>query len=235
MANNKTKTGIKGFDELIDGGFPKGSAILLTGTPGTGKTIFALEYLYNGASKFNENGLYVTFEEKKSNLKAQAKQFGWNLDRMEKKGGIKILEIPTSSISKNTVKEVMERVKKMKAKRLIIDSLATLSINIPTTYANVNEMNEYTIKRFVYSFIDELKELKDTTTLLISQTFDEKQLSRDTVSEFICDGIVYIIYESMGGEFSRSLMVRKMRQVKNDDDIHPLEIGKKGIIVHSLT
>ncbi len=234
MGDNKIKTGIKGFDELIKGGFPKGSTILLSGTPGTGKTIFALEYLYNGATKFNENGLYVTFEEKKDNLKAQAKQFGWNLDQLEKSGKLRVLHIPTSSISKNTVKDVIERANQFKAKRLVIDSLSTLSINTPTTYTNVNEMNEYTIKRFIYTFIDELKQLKSITSLLISQVTDEKRLSRDTISEFICDGIVYIIYESMGGEFSRSLIVRKMRQVKNDEDVHPLEISKKGLVVHSI-
>lgn len=65
----RVATGIKGFDNLIEGGFPKGSAILLSGTPATGKTIFALEYLVNGARKFNERGLYVTFEEKRDKSK----------------------------------------------------------------------------------------------------------------------------------------------------------------------
>ena len=56
----------------------------------------------------------------------------------------------------------------------------------------------------------------------------------DGVSEFICDGVVLIKYESLGGDFSRTLRVRKMREVNNDEDIHPLEIGEKGIIIHSL-
>ena len=90
------------------------------------------------------------------------------------------------------------------------------------------------IKRFVYAFTDELRQLKNTTSLLISQVTNEKQLSRDTISEFICDGVINVIYESMGGEFSRSLMIRKMRQVKHDEDIHPLEISKKGLVVHRI-
>jgi len=229
-----TKTGIKGFDNLIGGGFPFGSTILLSGTPATGKTIFALEYLVNGIEKFNEPGMYVTFEEKTKNLRAQAVQFGWNLGELEEEGKLKILEIHASEITKNTVKEIIEIAKEKKIKRLVIDSLSTLSINIPTTYANVNEMNEYTIKRFIYAFVDELKQLKNVTALLISQTIKDSDLSRDNISEFICDGIVHIAFESMGGEFSRSLVVRKMRQRKNDEDIHPLEIGKKGMTVHTL-
>ena len=55
--------GISGFDELTGGGFPENFVILLAGTPGTGKSIFSLEYIYNGATKFNENGAYITLEQ----------------------------------------------------------------------------------------------------------------------------------------------------------------------------
>ena len=58
----RVATGIPGFDELIEGGFPKNFVILLAGTPGTGKSIFSLEYIYNGASSLNENGVYITLD-----------------------------------------------------------------------------------------------------------------------------------------------------------------------------
>jgi circadian clock protein KaiC len=230
----RVATGIKGFDNLIEGGFPKGSAILLSGTPATGKTIFALQYLVNGAKDFNENSLYITFEEKRDNLKMQAKQFGWNLEELEKKNKLIIKQISPNEISKNTIKEIIELAKECDIKRIAIDSLSTLSINTPSTYMNVNEMNEYTIKRFIYSFIDELKQSDGITSILISQSLNDEDLSRDDVSEFICDGIIHLTFESMGGQFSRSLLVRKMRRTKNDEDIHPLEIGKSGIAVHNI-
>ena len=63
MTIKRIETGIIGFDGLIKGGFPIASTVLLTGSPGTGKTIFGLQYLYNGALKFREKGLYVTFEQ----------------------------------------------------------------------------------------------------------------------------------------------------------------------------
>jgi len=208
--------------------------IVLSGTPATGKTIFAMEYLVNGIRKFNENGIYVTFEEKADSLRSQASQFGWDLNKMEKEGKLRIMQIHASEITKNTIKEIIELAREEDAKRIVIDSLSTLSINIPTTYAHVNEMNDYTIKRFIYSFIDELKQLKDVTSLLITQTINDSDLSRDNISEFICDGLIHITFESMGGDFSRSLVVRKMRQRKNDEDIHPMEISDKGIVVHKL-
>ncbi|MBD3355147.1 AAA family ATPase, partial [Candidatus Woesearchaeota archaeon] len=199
----KIKTGIKGFDNLVQGGFPKGKSVLLSGTPGTGKTIFALQFLYNGAVKFNEKGLYVTFEEKVQDLKDQAKQFGWDFDKLEKERKVKIINISSSEISKNTVNEIINIVQKSNITRLVIDSLSTLSINTPTVATNVTDLGEFSIKRFIYSFLDSLRELKNTTSLLISQNISEELMSGDKVSEFLCDGVIHLIYESMGGEFSR--------------------------------
>jgi len=198
---DRVKTGIKGFDKLVEGGFPKGKIVLLSGTPGTSKTIFALQFLYNGATQFNENGLYVSFEEREQSLKSQALQFGWEFDKLEKANKVKILSIPANSIKETTAFEIISLAKKNSVKRLVIDSLSTLSINTPTTYSKVTDLTEISIKRFMYTFINDLRDIRDgVTSLLISQTV-EGQLSRDTVSEFICDGIIHINYETLGGKF----------------------------------
>lgn len=247
----RCKTGIKGFDELVQGGFPKGSSILYTGTPGTGKTIFGLEYLYNGATKFKEKGLYVTFEESREEILAQGKQFGWDFKALEKQKLIAIMSVPARNISKETSEKIISMCKKQKIKRLVIDSLSTLSINAPifsvaenlsisevvnqSTYLSPPVVGELMVKRFIYSFIDDLRNLTHTTTLLISENSVHSDfLSRDTISEFLCDGVIVVTFESLGGAYSRSLLVRKMRQTRNDEDIHPLEIAKKGIVVHSI-
>ena len=229
----RVRTGIKGFDELIEGGFPVDKCILLSGTPGTGKTIFSLQFMYNGAMLYGEKGLYVSFEEDKNSLKSQAAKFGWDFTKLEQEDKVVMMNIPVREINENTAKEIISYVKNNGISRLVIDSLSALSINIPTTHTNVVDITEIYIKRFIYGFINELRRMEGVTSLLVSQTTDG-QLSRDTVSEFICDGIILVSYESMGGDYSRSMIVRKMREVANDDDVHPVEIGGKGVVVHSL-
>ncbi len=228
------KTGIEGFDPLIGGGFKEGKAVLLSGTPGTGKTIFALQYLYNGASKYNEKGLYITFEENLESIRSQCDQFGWDIRKQEEKGMINFWSIDFEEMKTNTIHQIIDYVERNGIKRLVVDSLSTLSFVTPTISSNISDVTDISIKRYIYSFIRKIRNLSDTATILISQA-DEGKFSRDGVSEFICDGIIHITYESMGGAFSRSMVIRKMREVKNDEDIHPLEInGKKGIVIHEI-
>jgi len=227
----KIKTGIKGFDRLVGGGFPEERTILLSGTPGTGKTIFALEYIYNGAIKYNEKGLYVSFEENSENLKRQAAIFGWDFNKLEKEGKVKIMDISPKEVKEHTAKDIVNMVKKHNYNRLVVDSLSALAINTPTL-GDITNITDVFIRRFLYHFINDLRKTP-STSILISQTKDG-QLSRDGVSEFICDGIINIRYEGLGGLYSRNLVIRKMREVNNDEDIHPMEISQKGLVIHDL-
>lgn len=226
---DRVKTYISGFDELILGGFPKGSNILITGTPGTGKTIFSLEYLYNGIIKNNEVGIYFTFEEKKEALINQANQFGWDLEKLEKKGKLKIISIGSDDISKNTVHDLLEIINHTQAKRVIIDSITTLSFITPQIQGI--STNQYVIKRFLYNFITSFKNIKDLTTIFISQ---KDEVASNITAEYLCDGVINIDYESLGGDYSRILTIKKMRQTRNNENLHPLEISKTGIVIHNI-
>src|SRR4030042_198173 len=73
----KLPTGIVGFDKVLDGGIPKGRVMLVTGTTGTGKTVFLNEFLYRGITQLNENGVYVTFEEDPKDIIKNVRSFGW--------------------------------------------------------------------------------------------------------------------------------------------------------------
>ncbi|MFW5704832.1 MAG: RAD55 family ATPase [Nanoarchaeota archaeon] len=226
----RIKTHIPGFDELIGGGFPQNATILLNGGPGTGKTIFSLQYLYNSVTKDKKNVIYFTFEEKKRALFEQAAQFGWDLEKLEKQGKFRIISIGSEDISKNTMNDVIEIIENTKATRIVVDSLSTLSFLVPENTIN-GRISDSQIKKFLYSFITSIKSHSRVTTLFISQK-DEELVSN--LASYICDGVINIEYESLGGDYSRNLTVRKMRQVKNNEDLHPMEISKEGVVIHNL-
>ncbi|HLC46802.1 MAG TPA: ATPase domain-containing protein [Candidatus Nanoarchaeia archaeon] len=246
----RVKTGIKGFDNLIEGGFPKGFVVLLSGTPGTGKTLFSLEYLYNGVMKFGERGMLITLEQNLADVRSQAEKIGINLANLEKKGSLILMHIPSTALNAHTIDEIKKEVKKRKVQRLVVDSLSTLAINAPI-YTPIKDialrdimnykaffsppiLGNFVVKRFVHNFICDLKDIGCTTLVTAESPEKGEYLSRDTVSEFLCDAVILLTFESMGGDYSRNLLVRKMRNTSNNEDIHPLEITGKGIVIHTL-
>src|ERR1700729_3475914 len=84
-AFRKAPSGIVGFDEITGGGLPRGRTTLLLGGPGSGKTVFALQYLINGARIYREAGIFVAFEETAQRILANAESFDWKLDQLQKK------------------------------------------------------------------------------------------------------------------------------------------------------
>jgi len=85
-------TGIKGLDEMLGGGFPQGRNILVTGGPGTGKTMLSLQYICNGITMFDENGVFITLEESVPNIKSNMSRAGLDLEKHEKSGKLKIVD-----------------------------------------------------------------------------------------------------------------------------------------------
>ena len=88
----RVSSGIRGLDKMLEGGYPKGAVVLVSGGPGTGKTTFALQYIYYGA-KHNEPGVYVSFEQEVDDLKDMANRFNMDFDEMEKKGKVIIIRM----------------------------------------------------------------------------------------------------------------------------------------------
>ncbi|RJQ17973.1 hypothetical protein C4573_00905 [Candidatus Woesearchaeota archaeon] len=245
----RVRTGIKGFDDLIQGGIPENFSVLVCGAPGSGKTIFALEYLYKGAKDFGESGLYVTIEESPDKLRDQAVQFGFNFPALEKMGKIAFLKIPIDVHSFDLVRAVEAAVQRTRAKRVVIDSLSILDINsgmysIPVKvmpdkdrfYSNdtmqLRDTKGDVGKQFVYLFINRMLDL-GTTNLFITDSLQNEgpYLTRDTVSEFACDGIVKIEMKEFGKTMVRTLEVKKMRNTKIEPGLKTMKIEQQGIEV----
>jgi KaiC/GvpD/RAD55 family RecA-like ATPase len=223
---NKIPTGIPGFDELVSGGFNENSVNLIAAGPGCGKTLFCMQYLWNGVSKYDEPGLFISFEENIEDLKKDANAMGWHFDEYERHNKIKFVYFHPYEV-RDIHRELERLIATVGAKRVVIDSTSVYGMTLETPFE---------VRKGLFDLTLILKRL-GCVSLLTTEVPDgggPSKLSRFGVEEFLADSIVLITFESMGGEFSRSLIVRKMRRTKNDDDIHPMEISSKGLKIHSL-
>ncbi|MEW6296004.1 MAG: ATPase domain-containing protein [Candidatus Diapherotrites archaeon] len=222
----RVPVGIEGLDQLIQGGVPKGSSTLISGGSGTGKTIFATQFLYNGAIKFGEPGLYVTLETNLKNITWDMENFNWDIKRLQDKNLFKIYKLNLAEKDvENVEQEVMEEldiiaeyVEKMGAQRLVIDSTTSLAMWIKGAAA---------MRKTLFAFSDGLKKL-DCTTFMTSETKADKiSLSAFGVEEFVVDGVIVLFLHPP----HRSIFVRKMRGTNQSMSPHPFEITDSGIIV----
>ncbi|MBS3124871.1 hypothetical protein J4211_01295 [Candidatus Woesearchaeota archaeon] len=225
----RIKTNIPGFDPAIEGGFVKNSLIMISGGPGSGKTIFGLQYIYNGALN-NEPGLVVTFDENVESLKADASMFGWDFDQFEKKRQCFFLSFKPYE-SPNMQKEMATLISKYAIKRVVIDSVSIFSMSFKgDTFQLRTEL--YKLSRF-------LKEL-DCTVVMTAELDGEPpldvtsgggNLSREGLLEFVADSVITLHSAGLGGEADRAIRVVKMRRTNHRRDPIPMKIADKGMIV----
>lgn len=230
-------TGIKGFDSLVDGGFPKGSITLVSGNPGTCKSIFCMQASFNISLK-GVPVLYVSFEQKEDDLIDQLDQLGYKMAKT--KGLLKFLNLQPED--PQVMKKVLDEAKAMKAKMIIVDSLASL-----TSGPSKPEGQNYTATQILDSVIpvpldsESLSRMKvkmifdaikqtGATALLTSEIIHGKDgFSRDTISEFLCDGIIMMDAVTLGKNLNRTIEVKKMRQTKIQGGKFDLQFGKAGV------
>lgn len=237
----RTATGIQGFDELIEGGFPESRSVLLSGACGTGKTILSMQYLYNGAKKYAEPGIYVTLDERPELIRQDVKRFGWDLKRLEDEKMIQIIDgsiaklgldseeefsLPSTGFDLDKLLlEIMRVGKRIGAKRIVVDSIPSLGFN----FDNENEVRNAILK------IGFMLTKLGATSIMISEVEEgESKFSKYGVEEFVADGVVSLHYMSVGTRSNRTLHIRKMRSTKHSEDLHPIEITDDGIKVHRI-
>ena len=221
----RTATGITGVDDLLQGGFMPGSAVLISGGAGTGKTIFSTQFIYKGAEQYKEPGIYITLEEGSKNIWWNMKSFHWNITKMQQENLIKIYRFGMFSPKEFALKfdEELEKIKRMVeemgAKRLVIDSTTTIGLFMES---------DAEVRYNIFKLIDEMKKL-DCTTLLIAETEGGRdQFSRFGVEEFVVDGVMALYFRPP----VRCMLIKKMRGINHDKKVHPFEIDEYGIEVN---
>jgi KaiC/GvpD/RAD55 family RecA-like ATPase len=122
------EVGVPGSEWVLKG-FPRGSLIVVRGAPGTGKTVFAATFLHEGALKYGDPGLYVSFGENKEKFYGFMRGFGMDFEKLEERGLFRYLSLPTlleNGVS-GLLMEILNAADSMKAKRLVIDPFTTIS------------------------------------------------------------------------------------------------------------
>jgi circadian clock protein KaiC len=229
---SKVQTGIAGFDEIAHGGLPEGRTTLVSGTTGSGKTIFATAFLYYGLEVLDENVVFVTFEEKPSDIKRNMLDFGWNLSKYERKKKLYFVDVSTQPKTAQEVgtydisaliARVMYGVKKVNAKRAVIDTLSALFDRLQDRTA---------IRAGIYQLADELKNAGVTTVLTAEHEEQLPGVFKATFMEYVSDNVV-ILHSFLENEFrKRNVEILKFRGTSYDSSATPVVISKEGIFVY---
>ena len=226
ISNSTTKTGIPGFDKLVNGGIPTGNLVLLSGSCGTGKTTFGMQYLYNGAIKYNEPGVYVTLEENPEQLIKNVSHYGWDIRSQIKKNKISFLspEIYKVDELRRTIGDELDRID---AKRLVLDSFTLLSAYLKS---------DFEARRTLTKLDRELKKFNCTSIVISDIKQGSNAFSITGYEEFIVDGVVVLHLTSSApnglGSHVRSIFIRKMRGTTHSLSAVPMKFENDGVRVY---
>ena len=229
LKEEKIPTGVNGLDKLTEGGFEKNSAILVCGGGGSGKSIFATQFLMEGILHHNETGIYISFEEIKERFYKHVFVFGWDLKKSEEQGRFIFLKYSPERIAKivkERSKEIENSIKEVEAKRIVIDSLSA--------YTSLFE-NESEKRKMLVALFDMIKEW-DCTTIVVAEEDQHPDQYHSNVEGFMADAIVllYNEREPKGLRF-RAIEVFKMRGTKHESKICSMKITEHGIEVYPDT
>ncbi len=235
------RTGVKGVDEILaNKGIPRSYVVFIIGSPGSGKTTLALQFLYNGAKEYGENGVYVSLDEEPDSLVKNAKAVGLDLAKLIKEDKLAIIdaspirflpgEVKLGDISVgkrefaliSLIDAIKKNVERVGAKRLVVDPLATLILQYPDAAERRTAV------------LDLMQAIASTgcTTLLISELTTSSLYRKYQFEEFLAQGVLILRKILRPGGMLRIFTVEKMRGVDHDTQPHPYKIGDGGIEVY---
>jgi circadian clock protein KaiC len=225
LTEDRASTGVNEFDMLIDGGFPRGSLVLMAGEAGSGKTIFSAQYLYHGASKFAEPGIYVSFAENRETFLGNMKKLNMDFQRLEQEGKFKFLDYATitEKAVTETLTNVLSEIDRLKARRLVIDPFTALAQAFKGPIDG---------RIAVHTILGKMLRQAGCTTLLIAEkTSGVRQIGLG-IEEFVADGFVLLTLSSEGGHLERRLQVIKMRGTRARKEGVRYDIKENGITIY---
>ncbi len=210
----RVDTGIPGLDDFLEGGYPKGFAVVVTGPPGTGKTTFSMQFLMEGV-KNNERCIFFSFEERAQQLVQHFMRFGWDVGKYIDDGYLEIF-----GISMLTSEEMMEIIDSHKPDRIVFDSLNVVSAP--------GDFRTSTSWRAVHRLLKK----NMITSLLVTEKSHGINMKQFDEFDFLGDGIIFLDFIQTNDIDTTPMpvmSVQKMRATKVDHTPQPFRFTNAGI------
>jgi circadian clock protein KaiC len=229
----KSPTSIQGLDEITGGGLPKGRPTLICGGAGCGKTLFAMEFIVRGATKFNEPGVFISFEETEKDLTANVASLGFDLDSLVKHKKIWLENI---RIERNEIEQsgefdlealfirIHHAIESINAKRVVLDSVEILFAGLP---------DRHILRAELQRLLRWLKK-KGITTIITAER-GEGSLTRSGLEEYISDCVILLDHRVNDQSSIRRLRIVKYRGSTHGTNEYPFLIDENGFSVLPVT
>lgn len=224
------RSGIPGLDHILKGGIKKSSSVLVSGVPGSGKTMIGLQFIYQGATQFGESGIYITSEETEQDLRAYAHLLGMNWMAAEQQNKIFLVEKKPTRLSGGiiSIKGLIDVITKYQIKRIALDSLNFFQYLYPK-----NKYDDLDFRREVLLFLGQLKEAGVTFIAVNERNSINLDRIEYTPMDFLFEGLILLTRIRKGSYYERVISVSKMRGQAHSLDVYPISIDAAGIkILH---
>lgn len=224
----KVKTGIKGLDSMLEGGIPEQQCVAVIGEFGTGKTTFALQFIWEGLSN-GEKAIYISLEENVEDISKNSALYGWNIEPYISDHKLLVIKLdPEDAL--NTIERINsdlpDQIREFGAKRVILDSVSLLSMLFNT---------EAEKRKGIFSLVKAIRESGATSIITAEVDPKNPSSSRDGLIEYVADGVIHLKYIERAEELRMTMCVIKMRRTNHSRKIRPYYITSKGIEVLSGT
>ena len=229
----KSATGIRGLDEVTQGGLPQGRPSLLCGSAGCGKTLFAMTFLYNGVIEYNEPGVFLAFEERPADLIKNVGSLNYEIERLiaEKKLAIDHVEIERTKIAESGEYDLEGlfirlgyAIDSIGAKRVVVDTIETLFSGLE---------DEQLLRSELRRLFEWLK--SKGVTAIITAERGEGTLTRYGLEEYVADCVILLDNRVHDQLSTRRLRIIKYRGSAHGTNEYPFIIDEQGITVMPLT
>ncbi|MBN3037094.1 MAG: hypothetical protein JW834_01470 [Candidatus Diapherotrites archaeon] len=217
----RISTGIRGLDDLIDGGIPKGFSVLVSGPLGSYARLLALEFLYHGLEN-SEIGVYSSFEKNQHDLLDITSIVDWNLEQYMKTNQLRVQTTELFNFQKYAA-EIEEMLFTQKPPRLVVDSVSFIAEFMDNPFKLRTALGE--LKRVL--------DKQECTAMLLCEG-SEDRLSKTGIPEFTADGVIQTHVIQKSGQQIHALSIRTMNSTDYNTQIHPLSLTKKGLRIHKV-